>query len=133
MQAPSTPTSGDKLELAKLKGALLYITVKSVQRDIQTMHGLTDAVACDVAVLDGDHKGDEYVDTLIFPKLLVAQLLPAVGSDDPAVLARLGQGIAKPGKSAPWVLNTATADDYEVGKRYETYRAKRVAEQETPF
>lgn len=133
MQAPSTPTSGDKVELSKLNGALLHITVKSLQRDIQTAHGVTDAIACDIAVLDGPAKGSTFADTLIFPKVLVSQLAPAVGSDDPAVLARLGQGIAKPGKSAPWVLQEASEADYEVGTRYEAYAAKRAAEQDTPF
>lgn len=133
MQAPSAPTSGDKVELAKLKGALLHITVKSLQRDIQTLHGMADAISCTIAVLDGDHKGDVYEDTLIFPKILVSQLAPAVGTLDPAVLARLGQGIAKPGKSAPWVLQDPTEADYETGARYEAYAAKKAAEAEAPF
>jgi hypothetical protein len=32
------------------------------------------------------------------------------------VLARIGQGTAKPGKSAPWILNDATGDVAAVAK-----------------
>lgn len=133
MQAPSSPSNGDRVELAKLNGALLYITVRALQRDVQTMHGPTDAITCDIAVLDGPNKGETFEDALIFPKMLVSQLSPAVGAADPAVLARLGQGIAKPGKSAPWMLTEPTPADFETGQRYEVYAAKQAAAVEAPF
>ena len=47
-------------------------------------------------------------DTLVFPKLLQSQLRSQIGKK---VLGRLGQGSAKPGQSAPWLLNEASADD----------------------
>ena len=133
MQAPHAPTSGDKIDLRAVNGSLLYITVKGVQRDIVTDFGTTDAVSCDVAILDGEQKGTVLEDTLIFPKVLQSQLAQSAGSADPVVVGRLGQGLAKPGKSAPWVLNTPTEADLAIATKYEAYAATKAAEQESPF
>jgi hypothetical protein len=119
MQAPPAPNDGDKLDLKAMNGALLHITVKDIVRDIPTVHGISDAISADVVVLDGTGKGDTYEDTLIFPKVLRSQLTQVVGTADPVVVARLGQGQAKPGKSAPWILTAPTADDLDTAKRYE--------------
>lgn len=110
--APAT-TSG--IDLKALNGSLLCITVRSVERDIQTSYGPTDAIKADVAVLDGADKGDEYNETLIFPRVLRSQLESKIGEK---VLGRLGQGTAKPGQSAPWMLAAATPADVEVGVAY---------------
>ena len=133
MQAPAAPTSGDKMDLKTLNGALLYISVNGLKRDIVSDFGTSDAIQADVAVLDGEHKATTFTDTLIFPKVLVSQLSKSVGAADPVVVGRLGQGLAKPGKSAPWVLNEPTAADIEVATKYETYAAQRAAEQSAPF
>ena len=133
MQAPAAPTSGDKIDLKAVNGALLHITVKAIQRDIVTDFGTTDAVSCDIAVLDGDKKGDVLEDCLIFPKVLQSQLAQSVGAADPVVVGRLGQGLAKPGKSAPWVLNAPTEADLAIAVKYEAYAAQLAAAQESPF
>ena len=132
MQAASTPAAGDKLPLDDLKGALLYFTVKAKQRNIETQFGPADAVAADVAVLDGSHKGETFEDTLVFPRYLQRQLEAGL-EGDPVVVGRLGRGEAKPGKSAPWELNPPTADDLAVATKYEAYAAQKAAEQESPF
>ncbi len=119
MQAPSAPTSGDKVEWADLKGRLLYITVKDIKRNIETVHGTTDAVSADVVILDGDRKGDKLDDILVFPRVMRSQLEQVVGASDPNVVARLNKGTASPGKSAPWVLDAPTDDDMEIARRYE--------------
>lgn len=124
---PATPTG---LDYNTLKGALLLFTVHAVETDINTSYGLTDAVRADIAVLDGEHKGDEYEDALIFPKVLQSQLRSSVGS---MVLGRLGQGNAKPGQSAPWTLNAANDAERETGRKYLAYAAQRKIEQEAPF
>lgn len=86
-----------------------------------------------MAVLDGEHKGEVHDDVLIFPRVLQSQLAAAVGAADPAVVGRLGQGTAKPGKSAPWLLAEPTPDDLATAAKYEAYAAKRAAEVEEPF
>lgn len=133
MQAPSAPTSGDKIDLKAVNGSLLHITVNAIQRDIVTDFGTTDAVSCDVAILDGDKKGEVLKDCLIFPKILQSQLAPSAGSADPVVVGRLGQGLAKPGKSAPWVLNEPSQADLDIAVKYEAYAAAKAAQESEPF
>ena len=111
---PGAP-GGDKLPLADLNGRLLMIEVHEALSGVQTSFGTTDPVRCDVHVLDGDAKGERYTDALIFPKVLCGQLRAKVGGK---VLGRLGQGVAKPGQSAPWVINAATDDEKATGKKY---------------
>lgn len=117
MSSPSkspfaAPATAAGIDLTELNGALLLITVASVETGIQTVHGPAEAIRCGVAVLDGPQAGTEHRDTLLFPKVLCAQLRPNVGAK---VLARLGQGLAKPGQSPPWMLSEATPADTEVG------------------
>ena len=133
MQAPPAPTSGDKIDLKAVNGALLHITVHSVKKDITTDFGTTDAVACDIAILDGAKKGERLEDCLIFPKVLQSQLAQSVGAADPVVVGRLGQGLAKPGKSAPWLLNAPTAEDMAVAAKYEAYAATLTVADDSPF
>lgn len=106
---------GDKLPLGELIGALLIFEPESVERGVQTVHGPADAVKATVHVVDGTHAGTTYNDTLIFPKVLVSQLGPKIGQK---VLARLGQGAAKPGQSAPWTLNAAAPTDVTVAEAF---------------
>lgn len=117
--APAPPGSGIRWE--DLNGRLLLIEPTAVKTEIKTSYGEADAVVADVAILDGDAKGDTYPEALVFPKVLQGQLKSKLGEK---VLGRLGQGQAKPGQSAPWLLEEATAEDYEVGVRYLDYRAK---------
>lgn len=130
MQAPSAPRSGDKLDLKEVNGALLHIQVAELVRDIQTEYGKSDAVRATVAILDGPKKGDVLEDVLFFPRVLRSQLEQAIGQ---TVLARLGQGIAKAGKSAPWILNAPTPEDLVTGEKYEAYAAERARAQAEPF
>jgi hypothetical protein len=102
------PASGTGIDWASLKGSLLIVDVREVVKDINTVHGVTDAVRADVTVVDGPQAGESHIDTLIFPRALKAQTAPMVGKK---VLGRLGQGEAKPGMNPPWRLADATPDD----------------------
>ena len=117
---PGAP-GGDKLPLAELNGALLLFEVREALTDVQTTFGTTNPVRVTCHALDGANKGEVYDDTLIFPKILCSQLKDKVGS---VVIARLGQGIAKPGQSAPWTLNAITDAERALAKDYfATYTA----------
>lgn len=105
--APATATG---IKWAEVKGSLVTVKVHSVETGIQTAFGLADAVRGDVTIVDGPSAGDEYNDCLIFPKGLQSQLRPNVGK---TVLGRVGQGAAKPGQSAPWLLQAATDADHK--------------------
>jgi hypothetical protein len=101
---PADP-GGDKLPLAELNGAVLIFDVLEALEGVQTTFGMTNPVRANVHVVDGALKGTSYTDTLVFPKVLSGSLRPNVGKQ---VVARLGQGIAKAGQSAPWTLNPVT-------------------------
>lgn len=111
----AAPAAANGIKWADVNGALLLIEVRDVEKDIDTTFGKTDAVRADIAVLDGTGKGDTYPDCLIFPKGLQSQLRSRIGQK---VLGRLGQGAAKAGQSAPWLLQEATAADKQVGLAY---------------
>lgn len=111
---PAAP-GGDKLPLADLNGSLLLVKVIEQLKEVATEFGPTDPISADVHVLDGDLEGQVFSDTLIFPKVLVSNLKSRIGDH---VLGRLGQGLAKPGRSAPWLLNAPTPADKKVGKAY---------------
>jgi hypothetical protein len=120
--APSAPGSGIKWD--DVNGCLLLITPLALEQGIATTFGPADAVRADVAILDGPTAGTEHLDTLVFPKVLSGQLTRHIGTQ---VLGRLGQGVAKPGQSAPWVLAEATPADVELGQRWLASRAPQFA------
>lgn len=108
----ATPATANGIKWADIKGSLVLIEVLAHEKDIQTAFGDSDAIRANVAVLDGDSKGETYPDCLIFPKALVSQLRPRIGAK---VLGRVTQGAAKAGQSAPWLLSEATPEDEKVG------------------
>lgn len=103
---------GDLIDFNLMIGALLVVEVVELIPHIATVNTkageMTPAVRADVYVLDGPHGGEEYMDTLIFPKVMQSQLRRHVGSK---VLGRVGQGQGKAGQSAPWTLIEATPAD----------------------
>jgi hypothetical protein len=115
---PGNPSGGDSLPLKDVLGSLLLFTVRKETDTIDTEYGPNTAIAADVAVLDGPHKGDTYADTLIWPRVLKGQLRGSIGG---MVLGRLEQGEKKPGKNPPWRLAPATDADKAVGEKYLAY------------
>lgn len=107
--------TGDSITWDELKGALLLVEPLSFESQIPTSLGPKDAVKANVHVLDGPQSGKSYTETLIFPKVLCSQTKNKLGRK---VLARLGQGNAKPGQSAPWQLNETTQADIAVGEAF---------------
>ncbi len=125
---PAAPGSGIKLE--DHLGALLLIEPLSLETGITTAYGDSDAIKANVHVIDGPGAPADYEETLIFPKVLQGQLKRSIGQK---VLGRLGQGQAKPGQSAPWVLNEATADDITKGETWVAQKAPAVTSAAPPF
>lgn len=112
--AAPAPASGG-VDLKTLNGALLIIKPHSVEENIKTSFGDSSAVRADLYVVDGPNGGDAHEDTLLFPKMLQGQLKSRIGQ---LVIGRLGQGQAKPGQSAPWILQDATAADIAAGAAF---------------
>ena len=106
--APSSST--ESVKVADLAGALLIIEPIEYKVGIQTVHGESDAIEVNLVDLDNNKT---YNNVLFFNVALKNALKAKVGQK---VLARIGQGVAKPGKSAPWILNDATNDAAAVAK-----------------
>jgi hypothetical protein len=79
-----------------------------------TRFGESACVRADVYDLDAGLPVS--MDALIFPKALVRQ----TGGVEPgkAVIGRLGQGEARGGQNAPWVLQDPTPEDFERARAY---------------
>lgn len=116
---PSAPSGG--ITWADHKGALLLIEPLSFESEITTAFGVADAVKASVNVIDGEGAGESYDETLIFPKILISQTKNQVGQK---VLGRLTQGQAKPGQSAPWMLDAAGPEDIAKAEAWVAQQAK---------
>lgn len=106
---------GDPINWADVSGALVIVRPLSLETGIPTVHGTTDAIRADVTVLDGREAGKEYGDVLVFPKMMQAQLKTKIGR---LVLGRVGKGVAKPGQTAPWILEDASPADMQVANNH---------------
>lgn len=125
----AAPPSGG-ITWADHKGSLLIIEPQSFEAGITTAFGAADAIKADVYVLTGPDTADEFKEALVFPKLLASQLKNQIGKK---VVGRLAQGQAKPGQSAPWLLDEATADDIEKAKAFLDKSTPVVASAQPPF
>ncbi|MEV1201706.1 hypothetical protein [Microbispora rosea] len=108
--------SGDVFKPADHLGRLVLVYALAFREQIPTSFGASDAVAADVHVIDAPGGPQVYNNALLFQRALIASLRDAVGGDP--VLARIGQGVAKPGQSAPYVLNPFTDQDAAVATAY---------------
>jgi hypothetical protein len=106
--APSTST--ESVKVADLNGHLLIIEPIEYKTGITTVHGDADAIEVRINDLDTNTSHDS---VLFFNVALKNALKTKIGQK---VLARIGQGTAKPGKSAPWILVDATGDADAVAK-----------------
>jgi hypothetical protein len=106
--APSSNT--ESVKVADLNGHLLILEPLEYKTGIQTVHGDADAIEVSINDLD---TGLTHDSVLFFNVALKNALRTKIGQK---VLARIGQGTAKPGKSAPWILIDATGDADAVAK-----------------
>lgn len=107
---PFDQAGGGNFDAEELNGSLVVIWPQSVE-SVNTVHGEQDAVRANVLVVDGEKAGEFIEDGLVFPRVLVSSLRGKVGRQ---VLGRIGQGIAKPGQSAPWIIEKYGDEDVEV-------------------
>ena len=103
-------TSSESVKVADLANHLLIITPVEYKTGIQTVHGIAEAVEVNVYDLDTN---TEHNSLLWFNVALRNALKTKLNQK---VLARIGQGPAKPGKSAPWILLDATSDAAAIAK-----------------
>lgn len=100
----AAPGSSGGFSVADADGHLVVIEVAGHETGIVTANGERDAIRATVHDVDA---GETVEDALIFPKVMVGSLKGRVGQK---VLARIGQGVAKPGQNPPWILQDASGD-----------------------
>lgn len=110
---PETNTVGDNFSAKENVGKLLLFIPKSYEAAVPTINGEKDAVKTDVIVFDGKDV-TEFPDTLIFQGFLISALKSKAKAGTGRVLARLGQGEAKKGWNAPYILTEPSAEDKAV-------------------
>ena len=110
------PPQGDQVKVAELTGSLVLIWAKEYRKDVPTSFGPSDAIAADVHVLDGLKGGETFKNTMLFQRALIGSLQAAIGGEP--VLGRIGQGVAKPGQSAPYILQPFTDADAALATHY---------------
>jgi len=106
----SAPVVNEGVKVADFNGHLLIVSPIEFKANIQTVNGPADAIEVNVIDLDTN---EEHISLLWFNVALKNALKPLIGQK---VLGRIGQGIAKPGKNPPWLLNDATGDADAVAK-----------------
>jgi hypothetical protein len=111
----SATPGGDLIQWDDWKKKLFVVEPLELEKDVKTQHGVTDAIRANVFVLTGPESHEEFLDTLIFPRVLVSQLKKGVGS---YVIGRLTQGEAQRGKNPPWLLADATEDDMAKARNF---------------
>jgi hypothetical protein len=110
------PSKGDQVDMNDLIGSLALFWVREVREGITTPYGDKEAVACDIHVLDGPKGGEKFENALVFQGALIGSLRNAAGGEP--VLARVGQGVSKPGQKPPFVLQPFTDADAAVATNY---------------
>lgn len=111
------PSSGTVLKAEEVKDHLLVVQPTEYVPSITTAFGDSEAVRCDVHDITAQ---ESYEGVLWFGRALVGSLKNAVGKQ---LLGVMGQGTAKPGQSAPWILVDATKSPEAIAAA-EAYMAK---------
>ena len=124
--------------ITEYDGQLLLVTPTEYVESMKTVHGDSDAVRVDFAVLDGPDGVEEVEDTLVFQRMLISAMKrQAIFNEKNAVDEKTGYpkmvlgvlkqdtDLQKKGQSAPWVLAEPNAEqaqaarDYLAGKKSE--------------
>jgi hypothetical protein len=105
-----------RLDWGELNGSLILAYAKGIETSVQTSVGEKDCVVSDVHVLDGAQQGRIYRNAYVFPVVLQDQLRDEIGGEP--ILGRVGQGTAKRGQSAPWLLEEGSAKDEKIASAY---------------
>jgi hypothetical protein len=107
----AAPGSSGAFNYEEALGDLLIVSVKEYEESIPTTLGDKPAIRADI--IDVDNPDLSVEDALIFPRVLVGSLRSRIGQK---VLGVLGQGVAKPGQNAPWIIEDASTDSKAVAR-----------------
>lgn len=100
----SAPAAGSVLKPAEIEGHLLVVEPTEYIETMPTQRGDSDAIRCTVHDIT---TSTTHPEVLWFSTVLVGSLRSRIGAK---VLGVMGRGVAKPGQTAPWVLNDASTN-----------------------
>ena len=121
-QSFAQPQSGDMFSAKENVGRLLLIENVGAPEQVNTVHGLSDAIRADVTVIDAPGGPAEHLQSLVFGRALVGTLSRSAAGGAP-VLGRLGQSTTgKAGQSPAWILTEYTPADAAVASAYMQHR-----------
>lgn len=129
MSAPmfDTPGSGELFRNEDHVGDLLVVKVLGTEDGVVTENGTADCIRADVTVVNSDGSiGDEYLDTLLFGRVLYGQLKRKAGRTVLGVFT--GEpGVKRNGKNVPYTLDPASPEQTELAVRAMTGRPEPAA------
>lgn len=102
------PSTGSTIKAEELKDHLIVVRPTGHEEGINTVHGVKDAVRVDI---DDVETGETYEGALFFQGNLIGSFKGAVGTQ---LLGRIVTGQAKPGQNAPYLFQSATANQADV-------------------
>ena len=105
MEFAAPSTGGGSLKPADVEGHLLVVEPSEYVASIATSFGERDAVRVTVHDIT---TSETHSDVLLFGTALIGSLKGQIGK---RVLGVMGKGTAKPGMSAPWILQDASGND----------------------
>lgn len=104
--------SGERIALRDLENSVVVMVPEEYVAAVETINGTSDAVRVTIHDISGQKT---YADQLVFARVMVNGLKGRIGEK---VLGVVGKGASKPGKSAPWVLNSATEAQATAASEY---------------
>ncbi len=103
---------GERIALRDLEGSVVVMVPEEYVAAVETINGTSDAVRVTIHNISGQKT---YADQLLFARVIVNGLKGRIGEK---VLGVVGKGASKPGKSAPWVINSATEAQAQAASEY---------------
>lgn len=114
--AQPAPSTSSDTKIVDFVGHLILFYPREHRMGVQTSNGPADPIVADIVILTHPDGPKAEADILIFQKVLISSLKSSIGGDP--VLARLARGTAKPGKSAPYVLQPYDQNDAAYATQY---------------
>lgn len=110
-----TPDTSDFFTIKDHVGDLVIIAVNEFTPDFVTAMGVRDTIKAEIAIVDGNEADTRYAEALLFGSRVVPQLRGKIGA---VVLGRIARGTAKPGQSAPYLIEKPTQHDKELATKW---------------
>lgn len=121
MTDPFARPSSDFFAAKDYQGKLCLFENIGQPGERKTDYGMSPCIDADVTVIDADGGPAVFTRSSVFGAALVGTLGRATPGKP--LLGRIGQGQAKAGQSAPWILNDYTDADAALAGQYLTQRS----------